>query len=148
VALLAPFLKHDAPTARPASGGWARPRVPVIVGLSLLNALGVHRFDDRIVITFDMPEEVRDGTETLAYTHRMNVALAPKSYRRELAALVVPLLVLVGEEDEAFRAEAYTETITRDAPSAQVELLPGVSHLGIASAPEAAARLRSWLEGL
>jgi non-heme chloroperoxidase len=148
VALLAPFLKHDAPTTRPGSGGWARPRVPVIVGLSLLNALGVHRFDDRVVIHFDMPEEVRDGTETLAYTHRLNTALAPKDYRRELAALGVPLLVIVGDEDEAFSAEAYPETITRDAPRAQVELLPGVSHLGIASAPAAVSRLRSWLEAL
>jgi non-heme chloroperoxidase len=148
VTLLAPFLKHDAPTSRPGSGGWARPRVPAIVALSLLNALGVHRFDDRVVITFEMPEDVRDGTETLAYTHRMNVAFAPKDYRRELKALGVPLLVLVGEEDEAFRAEAYHETITRDAPRGEVEVLPGVSHLGIASAPSAVSRLRSWLDTL
>jgi len=148
VALLAPFLKHDAPTTRPGSGGWARPRVPAIVALTLLNALGVHRFDARVVITFEMPEAVRDGTETLAYTHRMNVALAPKDYRRELAAVAVPLLVLVGEEDEAFHADAYAETITRDAPRAEVMLLPGVSHLGIASAPETAERLGSWLGAL
>lgn len=39
--LLAPFLKHDAPTTRPNSGGWADAATRRIIGLVMLNAVGV-----------------------------------------------------------------------------------------------------------
>jgi non-heme chloroperoxidase len=143
--LLAPFLAHDAPTTRRNAGGWARPKVARIVALSLLNALGIHALDRTVVIEFDMPEAYRDGTETLAYSHRLNRGLAPRRYEADLAAIRVPLLVLVGAEDEAFLADRYPETIRRSAPRAQVQLLPGVSHLGIVGAPETPPPVLEWL---
>jgi hypothetical protein len=35
-----------------------------------------------------------------------------------------------------------------EAASARVEIVPGVSHLGIVGAPEVAASLAEWLEAL
>lgn len=143
--LLAPFLAHDAPTTRRDAGGWARPKVARIVALSLLNALGIHALDRTVVIEFDMPEAYRDGSETLAYSHRLNRGFAPRRYASDLAAIRVPLLVLVGADDEAFLADRYPDAIRRSAPHAEVRLLPGVSHLGIVGAPETPPPILDWL---
>ncbi|MBW2397029.1 MAG: alpha/beta fold hydrolase, partial [Deltaproteobacteria bacterium] len=81
--LLAPYLAHDAPTLRAgnSAGGWAQPKIPRIILLSILNGFGVHAFDDVTTIEFSMPEEARDGTETLAYSHRLNVGYAPRNWQ-------------------------------------------------------------------
>lgn len=144
--LLAPFLRHDAPTTRKDAGGWARPSVGRIVGLGVLNGFGVTRFNDAVVIEFDMPEEVRDGTETLAYTYRLNTGFAPRDYTRDLAAFDAPLLVLVGAEDEAFLADEFPPTVASHAPQAVVEIVPGASHMGIVGGEASAEIVIPWLE--
>jgi alpha-beta hydrolase superfamily lysophospholipase len=144
-ALLAPYLGHDAPTTRRGSGGWAQPILPRILALSLLGALGVHALDGLIALRFAMPPAARDGTETLAYSWRMAQGFGPRDWRCDLAGVRVPLLVLVGADDEAFFAERYPEAVCAHAPAARVELLPGVSHLGIAADPQTGRRLAAWL---
>ncbi len=146
--LLAPFLKHNAPTARKDAGGWAVPYNGRIAGLSMLNNLGIRAFNHLEVIRFNMPEEARDGTETLAYTFRLNTAFHPETYKKDLAAITQPLLVLIGTEDEAFLPDQYEPTVTRHNPSAQVDLIPGVNHNGIVVGDEVQPLLSAWLEGL
>jgi len=143
--LLAPFLGHDAPTTRPASGGWARPRVPVIVALSILNGFGITALNGSTAITFDMPEAVRDGTETLAYSFRLNTGYAPRDHAKDLAAVRVPLLGLIGADDEAFYPDKLGPTLTAHAAHAQIAVLTGVGHLDLPAAPETAERIASWL---
>ena len=145
-ALLAPFLRHDAPTSRSNAGGWARPKTARIVALAILNAMGVSRFDNTVVIEFVMPEEVRDGTETLAYTHRLNTGLAPRHYESDFEAIDTPLLVLVGDDDEAFIADKFPETVSRHAPDAVVEIVVDASHMGIVAGEASAEMLIRWLE--
>jgi len=43
----------------------------------MLNKLGIRGFKYLPVIEFYMPAEARDGIETLSYSHRYNIALAP-----------------------------------------------------------------------
>ena len=132
--LLAPYLSHDAPTIRENAGGWARPYVGRIVGLSLLNALGIRRWNHLTVIDFDLPERLRSGVETLAYSYRLNTGLAPRDWRRDLARIDAdgrPVALLVGDRDDAFVAERYAPALQPVAPAAQVKRLPGVSHMGI-----------------
>ncbi len=144
--LLAPFLAHDAPTMSGRSaGGWARPRVPRIVLLSILNGFGIHAFDDAITIEFEMPEAVRDGTETLAYSHRLNTGYAPRDWKADLAAAPGPILVLVGDQDEAFLPEAFGPAVRGSAPEARVELIPGAGHLDLPAHPATAERILQWL---
>ncbi|MGH0029734.1 MAG: alpha/beta hydrolase [Myxococcota bacterium] len=143
--LLAPYLGHDAPTTRENSGGWARPRLPVIVGLSILNGFGVTALNGTTAITFDMPEAVRDGTETLAYSYRLNTGYAPRDYPRDLADLDAPLLALIGADDEAFRADRLAPALQAVVPDARVETLPGVAHLDLPAAPATAERVIDWL---
>jgi non-heme chloroperoxidase len=144
--LLAPFLRHDAPTTQSNAGGWAKPKILRIIALAILNAMGVSRFDDSVVIEFSMPEEVRDGTETLAYTHRLNTGLAPRHYESDLEAIETPLLVLVGDDDEAFIAEKFPETVSCHAPGAVVEIVADASHMGIVVGEASADIIIRWLE--
>jgi non-heme chloroperoxidase len=145
--LLSPFLKYNAPTMRPNSGGWAHPYSGRIAGLSILNMLGIHCFDSLTAIEFNMPQEARDGTETLSYSHRLNTAYAPRNYKKDLRAITQPLLVVAGTRDEAFIAKQF-ETVISQYSAAQVVLLPDVTHMGVVIRPEIQSVIKGWLEGL
>ena len=150
--LLAPFLKHDAPTTRPRSGGWARPLVRRIIGLSMLNALGIHALDRLSVIQFAMPRAVLDGPmgghATTAYSWRLNVSFAPRGdYLNDVRGLP-PYLVIAGAEDEAMVAEAYAPTLGPANPRGRFAVLPGVGHLDLVDAPETERLIREVLDGL
>ncbi|SDU02061.1 alpha/beta hydrolase [Halopseudomonas salegens] len=146
--LLAPYLGYDAPTVRRDSGGWANPSIAKIIGLSLLNELGVTRFNDAQVLRFNMPAEYRDGSETLTYSYRLMSGFNPSNFRKELGAMEVPVLVITGAEDNAFFAEKFEPTIRPLVPHADIITVEGVSHLGLVVSPDAIATIRQWLEAL
>jgi non-heme chloroperoxidase len=143
--LLSPFLKYNAPTIRPNSGGWAHAYTGRIAGLTMLNMMGIHWFDYLTAIEFNMPEEARDGTETLSYSHRLNTAYAPRNYKKDLKAITQPLLVVVGTADDAFIAEQF-EPVMSQYTAVQVALLPGVTHMGVVAGPDVQPVLKDWLE--
>jgi alpha-beta hydrolase superfamily lysophospholipase len=145
--LLAPFLQYNAPTTRPNSGGWAQPYTRRIAGLVMLNNVGIERFNDLTAIEFNMPEEARDGTETLAYTYRLNAAYAPRDYEADLRAITQPTLVVVGTADEAFYADRF-EPVMAQYADVQVELLEDVTHMGVVVGGEVQRVVEAWLEGL
>jgi len=143
--LLSPFLKYNAPTMRPDSGGWARPYTGRIIGLTLLNNVGIRRFNYLPVIDFNMPEEIRDGTETLTYSYRLNTSYAPFNYKKDLAKISRPLLVVVGQADEAFLPDRFEPTISQYV-KAEVTLLEDVTHMGVVVGPEVRPVIGKWLE--
>jgi len=143
--LLAPFLQHDAPTVRPNSGGWAKPRLGRIIGLTMLNAVGIRAWNDATVLDFDLPVDKRSGLETPSYTFRMMTGFNPRNYRDDLAALDAPTLVVVGARDEAFVAERFPEVFAAHAPAAQVVLVPEVGHLALVDDTAVAARSIAFL---
>ena len=145
--LLAPYLHHAAPTMRENAGGWAQPHIGRIIALSLLNGIGIRRWNDAVVVDFAMPEEVRDGSETLAYSYRLNVSLHPRDdYIADLAAMEVPLLLIVGSRDEAFVADAFEPTISPHARGdAEFEVLADVTHMGAVVSPRIAPIVEAWL---
>lgn len=151
--LLAPFLKYNAPTTRPNSGGWARPNSRRIAGLTMLNNLGIHWFDGLTVIQFAMPQSVLDGplgsSATTAYSHRLNSSFAPRSrYGRDLTALTQPFLLVAGLDDEAFIAEQYEPTISQYTTSGSYVLLPNTGHISLLTSPELAPIITDWLGNL
>lgn len=145
--LLAPFIFYNAPTTRPNAGGWAKPYTARIIGLSMLNNLGVHKFDYLTCITFNMPEEVRNGTETLAYSFRLNSSFSPRDYKKDLSAITQPLLLIAGTADETMFADQYLPLLSLYTRG-EVELLPGLNHMGVVVAEEARPVVKRWLEGL
>ena len=145
--LLSPFLKYNAPTIRKDSGGWTHVHLPRIIGLSMLNGVGIRCFNHLTVIEFNMPLNARDGTETLAYSHRLNTAFAPRNYKKDLSAIRRPLLVVAGAKDEAFIAEQF-EPVISQYTKGDFELLEGVTHNGLVVGPEIRPVLKAWLERL
>lgn len=148
--LLAPFLKHNAPTTRLNTGGWARPLTRRIVGLSMLNAVGVRGLNHLTVIQFAMPRAVLDGplgaSATTAYSYRLNTSYAPRpNYGGDLAAIRQPLLLVAGDADEAFIAAQYEPTIAAHTDTGVYVVLHGVSHIGLLTDATAHAALGDWL---
>jgi len=143
--LLSPWLKYNAPTMRPNSGGWAHAYTRRIAGLTMLNMLGIHWFDYLTAIEFNMPEEARDGTETLSYSHRLNTAYTPRNYKKDLSAITQPVLVVAGTADELFIAEQFEPVMSQYA-DVQVTLLPNVTHMGVVVCPDVQTVFKDWLE--
>ncbi len=148
--LLAPFLHHAAPTARENAGGWAHVLTRRIIGLSMLNSLGIHRLDHLKIIQFAFPKSVLEGPEgrfaTQSYSWRLNLSFAPRrNYLGDIAKLPRFLLV-AGAEDEAFQAKVYQPTMEPVTASGQYVLLDGVGHLDVVDVPGTQASIREFLQ--
>ena len=146
--LLAPFLGHDAPTTRPNSGGWARPKLERIIPLSVLNGFGITALNDAIALEFELPESRRTGHETLAYTYRMMAAVNPRGLEADLPRLCAPALVVVGADDEAMVADAYAPAFDEHAPHARVVVVPGAGHLELVAHDAVPPIAIAWLREL
>lgn len=150
--LMAPFLKYDAPTTRPNSGDWAYPATRRIIGLTMLNNLGITALNHLPVISFAMPGQVMDGplgqTATTQYSFRLNTGFAPQSnYERDLAAIRQPFLLIAGAADESFIADQYEPIVSAQMSSGTYEILDGVTHFGVTTDPEAITVIGDWISG-
>lgn len=149
--LLAPFLQHDAPTTRPNSGGWARVLLRRVIGLSMLNAVGITALNGLPVIQFRFPDSVLDGpqgqTATRAYSFRLNTSFAPRRDWQADVAKLPPFLLVAGHADEAFVAEAYEPTVSAITPRGHYALVDG-GHLAVVDSAETFSHLRNFLLGL
>jgi alpha-beta hydrolase superfamily lysophospholipase len=149
VILLAPFLKYNAPTTRPNSGGWARPLTRRIIGLSMLNMVGVRALNHLIAIQFAMPRAVLDGPmgqlATTTYSFRLNTSYAPRQdYAADIAALP-RFLLLAGTRDEAFMAEGYEPLMSGMTDMGHYVLIPDTGHLDVVNAPQTTDLIQDFL---
>ncbi len=146
--LVAPYIHHRAASARPNAGGWARVNVPRLLLLSLLAALGITRFGHRNVVRFSVPPELRRQSTTDAYSYLMLSSMSPRDgYARRLARLAVPVAVIAGAKDGAFRADKYAEVFA-PAPDARVEIVDGVGHMDVAMQPPGIERIADAVKTL
>lgn len=148
--LLSPFLKYNAPTMRENASGWGHVLVRRIIGLSMLNKVGITALNGLPVIQFRFPQEVLDGpqgtTATTQYSYRLNTSFAPRDdYLSDIARLP-PFLVLAGANDEAFDAASFAPTMSGATERGTYELLPGIGHLDIIAEPSALARMCAFLK--
>ncbi len=134
--LLSPYLGHDAPTASPRERGWANVGLPRLVGLAILNQLGVRALNGLPVVAFAVdPAAVPDSTPEYSFRLRMNFA-PHRDWRSDIASARGPLRVLVGTRDELFQANLFAELFAA-APKGRVELLANIDHMGITEDPAA-----------
>lgn len=150
--LLSPYLKFNAPTARLNSGGWAHPLSRRIIGLVMLNTVGIRVLNHLTAIRFAMPKTVLDGslghTATTAYSYRLNTGFSPRNdYLKDIAQLP-PFTLIAGSADEAFVADAYQPTMSAVTDQGRYHLILGASHLSVVTAPETAALIAEFLDGL
>lgn len=141
---LAPFLGPDAPVMPDEDSGWAHISLPRIIGLSMLNTVGIDALDHLETIRFNMPHAYRDGSETLSYSWRLmrNFALH-RDYAADLAGIPDPALILIGTKDEALKAEAFPALF--EGTGSQVELMDDIDHFGIVLDERAINVLSTWL---
>jgi non-heme chloroperoxidase len=146
--LLAPYLSYDAPTMRQDAGGFVVPYIGRIIGLSMLNNVGISLFNYLTIIEFNMPMEARDGTETLSYSYRLNTGMAPEDYIKDLSSINQEVLVIVGSADESFYTEEFEPVFSEYIEHSRVEILRGVSHMGVVVNESVRPVIRNWIEGL
>jgi len=133
--LLAPMLSHDAPTYRADGGNWARPYLPRLIALILLDRIGLHWFQDLPVLAFAR----RDG-DGLPYTYSWRLWRNFKphdDYAADLRAAPSPPVILVGSRDELFIAEAFPPLVASLRSDARVTILPGLGHMDMIFSEEA-----------
>lgn len=148
--MLAPFLKYNAPTTRPNSGGWAQPLTRRLIGLSMLNAAHISALNHLVVMQFAMPKQVLDGplghTATLTYSYRLNTSFAPRNaYLQDINALP-RFMLIAGREDEAFFADQYQPLMQGVTEKGSYHLVEGASHLGIVDAPETLSHISNFMQ--
>jgi alpha-beta hydrolase superfamily lysophospholipase len=147
VVVLAPFLSHKAATMRDQAGGWARPLVRRIIGLSMLNAVGIRALNRLTAVEFNIPADLPGGEAmTGAYSFRLNTSYAPRSDYLSDIRRMPPFLVIAGEDDEAFHADRYQPVMAAANPGGSYHLLPGVSHLQVIDAPETVRLIGDYLD--
>ena len=129
--LLSPYLAHDAlpmVAVNPFAPdfAWAVPGVPRLIGLSILNGLGINSFDHLTAVNLATRPQDADVVAS-SYTHRLLSSVQPVDWRADLGALPAAPVILVGAEDELHLAPAYAEA----APAADNRILPDTDHMGL-----------------
>lgn len=148
--LMAPFLKYNAPTMRENAGGWAHALTRRIIGLVMLNNVGITWFNGLTAVQFNFPKAVLDGptgdTVTQSYSYRLNTSYAPRAnYLNDIAALP-DFLLLVGGDDDAFIAQAFEPTMKAVTARGEYEIIPDADHLGLLSDARAGAAIARFLQ--
>lgn len=138
---IAPYIAPDAPTTRPAAGGWASVAVPRVIALSILDGVGMPWFQDLPVVRFATasgPSENR----TPVYSFRLASGLQlGRDWRGEIARIDRPTIVAVGANDELFRAEEYAPLFKELNPRITVEVVADLGHLDMIARERACASI-------
>ena len=139
--LLSPFLGSSAPNYRPDSGGWIKVGIPRIVGLSLLNQIGIQALNDLPVIRFALNEQARKLL-TPDYTLPLLQNFGPqRDYEANIKAVHQPVKVIAGADDEAFATETLEGIFRGQGRPWPVTLLPGINHIQLTLDPVAVAAI-------
>ncbi len=147
--LIAPALGIEAPSTNEDFGGLIKVRLPRLIGLSLLNGIGLGAMDGLDVLYLTYPDEVQRERQVLTYSWRYTKALTPSDYQRDLESIEAPLLLVAGDEDEIFNAEYYPSIIENHAPHGQVVIKAGFNHFeDIFTNRKTLEVYASWLKGL
>jgi non-heme chloroperoxidase len=129
--LLSPFLSQDAPTQRPASGGWVSVGIPRIVGLGVLNAIGLQAFNHLTVTRFALDGHALERL-TDRYDYNLATNFRPRAdFMAELRAVRRPTAILAGSNDEAFHADRFEAVVREAGQPWPVRLVPGTGHIGL-----------------
>jgi non-heme chloroperoxidase len=143
--LIAPYIHHNAPTDTKEESNWANVNLQRMVGLSMLNQIGLTHMNHLDVISFNMPNDVRDNTETLTYSYRLQISMHPRNeYEQDIASMDKRVFVVIGREDETFQANQYEQVFNMN-ENAEVKVLEGVTHFGAVLDDKAHRIIAEWL---
>jgi alpha-beta hydrolase superfamily lysophospholipase len=146
--LFAPQLGDNAPTnvfsedaARQQDESFMAIDLSRLIGLALLNSLNITQWNDMPVFFFNLPAEM--GVNK--YSFRSTASMSPADYKEGLQSVDKPLLVIVGENDEAFNVNAY-QTAIDTYSNGEYHLIKGQSHNGIRHDVIAMKQVEQWIK--
>ena len=145
--LLAPMLDSASPIFRPESGKWARPHVRRIVGLMLLDAFGIHRFEGLPILAFGVPAK-SSAHFVPSYSYRLQKNFsAPDDYARKLGSILQPIALIAGGKDEILASDSYGSLLLPYRPDISIRIVANAGHMGVILVQEALAALTEALIG-
>jgi len=127
--MLSPMLGPFAPTVR-QDQKYARPFIPRIIALSLLDRIGLHAFDHLTTLLLAI-DPARTDILVGHYSWLLMRAFATRNYVADIRNAHTPLAVVVGGKDELFAAEKFAPTMDAVKPGIPVTIVPGLSHTGL-----------------
>jgi alpha-beta hydrolase superfamily lysophospholipase len=154
--LLAPYLGHDQPTTRPASGGWVAVYMPRIIALSILNRFGITAFNGLPVLAFALPAGIPAGKATPFWSYRLMENFGPHetgltfgrpAYLVDADRAAGPIAILAGRQDESFYADRYPAAFSPSKHPVAVTLISGVGHMGLIGDPRALPQVTGAIVG-
>lgn len=140
---LAPYLKYNAPTIN-ENADYAEVNLGRAIALSLLNKIGIHVLDHLVTVNFNIPNEHKDGTKTVKYTHAAITSIMPNDYKKDFASLYKPALLLIGENDEEMVASAFPSVIPKT-KTFELCIIPKINHIDVILDQQAIQTMILWL---
>lgn len=144
--LIAPYLGYKAPTVKPNSGGWVKVALKRIIGLSMLNNLGIKKLNTLPVLFFNRPKNINDSLQVPSYSYNMVMNFDSKNYEQEIKNIEIPCLVLVGKKDESFYPEKFPIVFKPSKKFTEVEIMENVKHLDIVKNKLTFKLIEEWNE--
>jgi pimeloyl-ACP methyl ester carboxylesterase len=144
---LAPYLGIGSPTIRPLFGGWVKVRVNRLRALALASVLGVTHFNNSTVVSFDLTACSNRQSYTPSWSFNTLLAMGPGCWAPHAGGIdgTKAVLVIAGDRDECFRADAYPEAFQAIAPQAEVRTLENVGHWDVLVDPKVVTVTTEWL---
>jgi alpha-beta hydrolase superfamily lysophospholipase len=134
--LLAPMLGPRAPTVPQVASPWAKPYLPRIIALVILERFGIHAFERLPALAFAIPPD-NPYRQTGVYSYRLMQAFGTRDYAADLRKAPRPIAVIVGAKDQLFTADLFEPTVHAVRPDVPVTVLPDLDHIGVSLDPRA-----------
>ncbi|MCB8966800.1 MAG: alpha/beta hydrolase [Ardenticatenaceae bacterium] len=148
--MFAPHLGSDAPTmpqpdpdnpaAAAAAAAYSQLNVPRLIGLIMLNNVGITGLNHLDTLYFNLTDAV-----THVYSFGATVNTSPTKYAEALTAVDAPMLVVVGSNDEAFVAGEFATAVTTYSDG-EVHVIDGENHNSIVESAAAMTIIEGWLQ--
>ncbi|MAT96979.1 MAG: hypothetical protein CL608_07545 [Anaerolineaceae bacterium] len=143
--MFAPHLGTNAPTLpepdpdNADAAAYSQLHVPRLIGLIMLNSVGIKTFHHLDTLFFNLTDEV-----THTYSFRATANSSPQDYATALTAVDAPLLVVVGSQDEAFVADQFPTAVSAYSDG-EVHIIEGETHTSIVESAAAMTVIENWL---
>lgn len=145
--LLAPFVAVDDKSVRPYFGGWVRRfRRPKFVAVVIANALGIRRFNNSSLLSFNREAFFHDPrfAREWPFNAIFGFGPGPKSSRKDIVQNA-PVLLLAGDADNCFVAKEYPRALQEVAPDGKCRIVEGLGHWDLLVDGQALDICNGWL---
>jgi len=140
--LVSPYLRYNAPSVRQSEPGsatpqsWASVSLGRMIGLTMLNQLGVHVWNALPVLAFPVPANIEATTRTYSWRMYRNFG-ADDDYLADIRRVVRPMRAFVGGLDELLDAEKLKTEFQSQRSDVPVLIIPGLGHSDMVTRPDA-----------